>query len=329
MRIGLRRREFIAGLGGAAVWPVAAYAQQRSVLPVIGSLLSSGTQDEIPVPFRKGLSDMGYVEGRNVIIEHRWTDQPDRLPALAAELVERRVTLIFAQTLTAAAAAKAATTTIPIVFTGGGDPVRSGIVASLNRPGGNLTGVTSLVIELGPKRLEFLREVVPQAALIGILSNPRVLSDVVSMSDLQAAARSVRQEIVILNARTAEEIDAAFATAAARRVGALLVDTSISNIFSNRRDQIVALAERYAIPAIYSNRDFVSAGGLMSYSADNFDMPHQAGIYVGRILKGEKTADLPVQQATKTELIINLKTAKVLGLDIPLKLRAFANEVIE
>ena len=285
--------------------------------------------DVDPFPFRKGLSDMGYVEGRNVIIEHRWTDQPDRLPALAAELVERRVTVILARTLTAAAAAKAATATIPIVFTGGGDPVRGGLVASLNRPGGNLTGVTILSIELGPKRLELLREAVPQAALIGILSNPWALSNVVSMSDIQAAARSVGQEIVILNIRTGEEIDAAFATAAARHVGALLVDTSISQLFSNRRDQIVALADRYTIPAVYTNRGFVSAGGLMSYSADNFDMPHQAGIYVGRILKGEKPADLPVMQPTRFEFVLNLKTAKVLGLDIPLKLRAFANEVIE
>jgi len=284
--------------------------------------------DVDPFPFRKGLSDMGYVEGRNVIIEYRATDQVDRLPALAAELVERRVTVIYAPQLTAAAAAKAATATIPIVFTGGGDPVRSGLVASLNRPGGNLTGVTRLLIELGPKRLELLREVVPQAALIGILSNPRALSNVVSMSDLQAAARSVGQEIVILKVRTVEDIDAAFATAAARRVGGLLVDTSIG-FYSNRRDQIVALAERYAIPAIYSAREFVSAGGLMSYTADNFDMPHQAGVYVGRILKGEKPADLPVMQPTRFEFVLNLKTAKVLGLDIPLKLRAFATEVIE
>jgi putative ABC transport system substrate-binding protein len=325
----MKRREFIAGLGSAAAWPVVTYAQQRSALPVIGILRTSGTQlGDIPSPFRKGLSDMGYVEGRNVIIEDRWTDQVDRLPALAAELVARRVTVILAQTLTAAAAAKAATTTIPIVFTGGGDPVRSGLVASLNRPGGNLTGVTSLLIELRPKRLEMLREVVPQAALIGILSNPRVLSNVVSMSNLQAAARSVGQEIVILNAPTAEEIDAAFATAAARRVGALLVDTSIGTFLGRVRDQVVALAERYAIPAIYDGRVWVSAGGLMS-GADNFDMPHQAGIYLGRILKGEKPADLPVVQATKFEFVLNLKTAKVLGLDIPLKLRAFATEVIE
>jgi putative ABC transport system substrate-binding protein len=300
----------------------------RCPLPVIGILRNSVTQLNEMLPFRKGLSDMGYVEGRNVIFEYRVTDQVDRLPALAAELVARRVTVILAQTLTAAAAAKAATATIPIVFQGGGDPVRSGLVASLNRPGGNLTGVTLLLIELGPKRLELLREVVPQAALIGILSNPRALSYVVSMSDLQAAARSVGQEIVILNARTVEEIDPAFTTAAARRIGALLVDTSIGgNLY--RRDQIVALAERYAIPAIYSERAYVPAGGLMSYSADNFDMPHQAGIYVGRILKGEKPADLPVMQPTRFEFVLNLKTAKVLGLDIPLKLRAFATEVIE
>jgi putative ABC transport system substrate-binding protein len=283
--------------------------------------------DVNPFPFRKGLSDMGYVEGRNVIIEYRVTDQVDRLPALAAELVERRVTVIYAPQLTAAAAAKAATATIPIVFTGGGDPVRGGLVASLNRPGGNLTGVTVRSIELGPKRLELLREVVPQAALIGILSNPSGLSVVGSTSDIQAAARSVGQEIVILNVRTGEEIDAAFATAAARRVGALLVD--ISPAYNNRRDQIVALAERYAIPAIYPNRGFVSAGGLMSYSARASDMLYQAGIYVGRILKGEKPGDLPVVQSTTFEFVIDLKTAKALGLTIPETLLATADEVIQ
>ena len=330
----MKRRTFIAGLGSTAAWPMVARAQQ-SAMPVVGnlswgpSLRDTSFLDVNPFPFRKGLSDMGYVEGRNVIIEYRVTDQVDRLPALAAELVERRVTVIYAPQLTAAAAAKDATATIPIVFTGGGDPVRSGLVASLNRPGGNLTGVTRLLIELGPTRLELLREVVPQAALIGMLSNPRALSNVVSMSDLQAAARSVGQEIVILKVRTVEDIDAAFATAAARRVGALLVDTSIGTFLGNVRDQVVALAERYAIPAIYDGREFASAGGLMSYSTDNFDMPHQAGIYVGRILKGEKPADLPVMQPSRFEFVLNLKTAKVLGLDIPLKLRAFANEVIE
>jgi putative ABC transport system substrate-binding protein len=326
----MRRREFITLLGGAAGWPVAAYAQQRSALPVIGRLFSSDTQlDELPSAFRKGLSDMGYVEGRNVIIEYRVTDQVDRLAAFAAELVERRVTVILALTLTAAAAAKAATATIPIVFTGGNDPVRSGLVASLNRPGGNLTGATNLSIELEPKRLELLREVVPQAALMGILSNPRAFINARSMSDLQAAARSVGQEIVILNARTVEEIDAAFATAAARRVGALLVDNSFTQLFSNRRDQIVALAERYAIPAIYAGRGFVSAGGLMSYGPTNFEMPHQAGIYVGHILKGEKPADLPVMQPTRFTFVLNLKTAKALGLDVPTATLLRADEVIE
>ena len=270
---------------------------------------------------------MGYVEGRNVIIEYRVTDQVDRLLALAAELVERRVTVIYAPQLTAAAAAKDATATIPIVFTGGGDPVRGGLVASLNRPGGNLTGVTVRSIELGPKRLELLREVVPQAALIGILMNPRVFSNVVSLPDLQAAARNAGQEIVILNARTVEEIDPAFAIAAARRVGALLVD--ISPAYSNRRDQIVALAQRYAIPAIYENPGSVSAGGLMSYGGRQSDIAYQAGIYVGRILKGEKPGDLPVVQATTFELVINLKTAKTLGLTIPETLLATADEVIQ
>jgi putative ABC transport system substrate-binding protein len=328
----MKRRQFIAGLGSAVAWPVVAQAQQPA-MPVIGnlswgpSLRDTSFLDVNPFPFRKGLSDMGYEEGRNVIIEYRVTDQVDRLPALAAELVERRVTVIYAPTLTAAAAAKAATATIPIVFTGGGDPVRGGLVASLNRPGGNLTGVTVRSIELGPKRLELLREVVPQAALIGILSNPSGLSVVGSMSDIQAAARSVGQEIVILNVRTGEEIDAAFATAAARRVGALLVD--ISPAYSNRRDQIVALAERYAIPAIYENRGSVSAGGLMSYGARQSDVVYQTGMYVGRILKGDKPADLPVVQSTKLELVINLKTAKALGLTIPETLLATADEVIQ
>ena len=320
----MKRRTFIAGLGSAAASPLVARAQQRAV-PVIGIFGSFS----LPFPVREGLNDMGYVVGHNVIIEYRATSQIDRLPALAAELVERRVTVIFTPSLTGAAAAKAATATIPIVFVGSGDPVRSGLVANLNRPGGNLTGATDLNVELGPKRLQLLRAVVPQAALIGILMNPTVFSNVVSLPDLQAAARNAGQEIVILNARTVEEIDPAFAIAAARRVGALLVDPSISASFGNRRDKIVALAERHAIPACYPTRAEAVAGGLMSYSPTNFDLLRQAGVYIGRILKGEKPADLPVVQPTKFNLIINLKTAKALGLTIPETLLATADEVIQ
>jgi len=324
----MRRREFIAlASGAAAAWPLAARAQQAA-MPVIGYLTNgAGLKANNVAAFRKGLSEMGFVEGRNVSFDIRGTEQYDQFPALALELVNRRVAAIFAFSLTAAAAAKAATATIPIVFSGAGDPVRVDLVTSLNRPGGNITGMTSLGVELGPKRLELMRELVPRAGVIGVLTNPTGITSLGNMTDLQAAARSVGQEVIILNASTVDEIDAAFATAAGRRSGGLLID--VSGFFINRRDQIVALAARHAIPANYSIRDFVEVGGLISYGHDLSESNHQAGVYVGRILKGEKPADLPVLQPTKFELVINLKTARALRLEIPAKLLALTDEVIE
>jgi putative ABC transport system substrate-binding protein len=325
----MRRREFITLLGGAAVaWPLAAGAQQPA-MPVIGWLQGGADQPtpKVRAAFIKGLNEVGYVEGRNVRIELRGTEQYNQVVALATELVRRRVTVIYAVGTSAAQAAKSATATIPIVFTGAGDPVRLGLVTSLSRPGGNVTGMTSMGGELGAKRLELLRELIPQAIRIGILTNPTSVIREDNVANLQAAARSVGQEIIVLNANTAAEIDKAFATAAEGHMDALLVD-SFTITFS-RRDQFIALAARYAIPASYSNPEIVAAGGLMSYGPDISEYRRQSGIYVGRILKGEKPADLPVQQPTKYELAINLKTAKALGLDIPATIYARADEVIE
>ena len=323
----LKRREFITLVGAAAAGPIVARAQQ-SAMPVIGFLTNSaGLQAYNFAAFRKGLIEMGFVEGRNVSLDIRVTEQYDQFPALALELVNRRVAAIFAFSLTAASGAKAATATIPIVFSGAGDPVRVGLVTSLNRPGGNMTGVTNLGVELGSKRLELMRELVPQAGMIGVLTNPTGITSLGNMTDLQAAARSVGQEVIILNASTVGEIDAAFATAAERRFGGLLVD--VSGIFINRRDQIIALAARHAIPTTYSIRDFVEAGGLMSYGHDLSESNYQAGAYVGRILNGEKPANLPILQPAKFELVINLRTARTLRLEIPAKLLALADEVIE
>jgi len=329
MTAKMKRREFITLLGGAAAaWPLAARAQQPA-MPVVGYLTNgAGLNANNVKAFRKGLSEMGFVEGRrNVAFDTQATDQYGQFPALALELADRKVAAIFAFSLTAAAAAKAATATIPIVFSGAGDPVRVGLVASLNRPGGNVTGVTNLGVELGPKRLELMRELMPQAAVIGVVTNPTGITSLGNMTDLQAAARSVGQEIIVLNARTVDEIDATFAVAAERRFSGLLID--VSGFFIGRRDQIVALAARYAIPATYSTRDFVEAGGLMSYGHDISESNRQAGVYIGRILKGEKPADLPVLQPTKFEFVINLKTAKALGLTIPPRVLARADEVIE
>jgi putative tryptophan/tyrosine transport system substrate-binding protein len=323
----MRRREFITLLGVAAAWPLAARAQQPA-MPTIGYLTNgAGLNANNVGAFRKGLSEMGFVEGRNVAVDIRVTEQYDKFPALALELVDRRVAAIFAFSITAAAAAKAATATIPIVFLGAGDPVRVGLVTSLNRPGGNVTGMTSLGVELGPKRLELMRELVPQAAVIGILTNPTGITSLGNMTDVQAAARSVGQEIIILNASSVDEIDAAFTTAAERRFGGLLID--VSGFFIGRRDQIVALAARHAIPANYSSRDFVEVGGLMSYGQDFSESNRQAGVYVGRIVKGERPADLPVLQPAKFEFVINLRTAKALSLTVPPTLLARADEVIE
>jgi ABC-type uncharacterized transport system substrate-binding protein len=326
----MQRRSFLTLLGSAAaVWPLAASGQQRPAMPVIGYLGDLAASTEIPASFRNGLAEMGYVEGRNVAIEVRSTTQNDRLPALAAELVQRGVTVIFAaNNVSTALAAKAATATIPIVFANGADPVRLGLVASLARPGGNVTGVSMFVGLLVAKRLEILRELVSDATTIGFLTNPGNLISSGSTSDLLAAARSIGQRIIVLKASTVDEIDGAFATVAREGVKALLVD-AVGLLFANRIDQIVALAARYRIPTSYPNRGSVVAGGLMSYSDDRAESYRQAALYIGRILKGEKPADLPVLQPTKFDFVINLSTAKALGLEFPPSFHLRATEVVE
>jgi putative tryptophan/tyrosine transport system substrate-binding protein len=331
MTFCMGRREFVTLLGGAAaVWPIAARAQQPGI-PVIG-FLNAASLDlfaDIVHAFRLGLNEMGYVEGRNVAIEYRWAEnQYDRLPAVAAELVHRRVSVITTGSATLAAlAAKAATTTIPIVFTSGGDPVELGFVSSLNRPGGNLTGVSFLVNELGAKRLELLHELVPKAALIGFLANPTRPSSEVETKDTQQAAQRLGVQVHIVNASSEREIDAAFANFVQQRVNALLIGTD--PYYLTRRDQLVALAARLAVPTMYNLREYVVAGGLMSYGPSITDVYRQAGVYTAKILKGAKPAELPVVQPTKFELVINLKTAKVLGVTIPLIMQMTADEVIE
>ena len=287
----MRRREFIAGLGSAAAWPLAARAQQA--LPVIGFLNSGLLEESNFLFFRKGLQDMGYVEGSNVAFEHRGAQQNYQLAALAAELARRQVALIVAiGAANSALAAKAATATIPIVFLNGSDPVKLGLVASLNRPGGNMTGVSNYQGLLGAKRFELLRQLVPQATNIALLRNPTNLISVGDTEDLQNAARSVNQQLIVFNATNEEEIDAAFAAAAERRVGALIVNVD-GSLFSWRKEQIIALAAHYGIPASYSSRNFPARGGLMSYGSLQSDVYRQVGLYAGRILKGERTARLP------------------------------------
>jgi putative ABC transport system substrate-binding protein len=325
----MKRRELIALLGGAAAWPVAARAQQPA-MPVIGFLnnTSPDLYAERMRTFLQGLNEVGYVEGQNVVIEYRWSDgKNDRLPALAAELVGLPVSLIFAAPTASALAAKAATATIPIVFTGGADPVASGLVASLNRPGGNLTGVSNLSVELGPKQLELLHELIPTAIIIGLLVNPTNPNAETQVRDMRAAARALGQQIVVQDVTNEPNLEISFATLMQRGIGALLVLNDV--LFNTRPAQLVALAARHAIPAIYSYRNFTAAGGLMSYGT-NFTEPfHLAGMYAGRILKGAKPVDLPVQQATKIELVINLKTAKTLRLTFPITLLGRADEIIE
>jgi putative ABC transport system substrate-binding protein len=323
--LGIRRREFIAMLGGAAAWPLAAHAQQG--VPVVGSL-SIGSLLALDLDtLLKGMREQGYVEGRNFTFEHRSTEQYDRLPALAAELVARRVNVIFtASNNNAALAAKAATTTVPIVFTIGGDPVQLGLVAGLNRPGGNVTGVTFLTGELGPKRLELLHEVAPQATTLALLVNPTNPNELLHR-DMEEAARKMGLKLLVLRATTADEIDAAFATLVAERAGGLLLFGDA--FFATRRNQFIVLAARHAIPAVYFNAVFTHAGGLMSYSEERSESFRQAGNYIGRILKGQKPADLPVLQSTTFEFAINLRTAKALGIESPPSFHLRATEVIE
>jgi putative ABC transport system substrate-binding protein len=328
----MKRRKFIAGLGSAVAWPLAVRAQQPK-MPVIG-YISSGLAPttSIVVPgLTQGLSEMGYVEGRNVAFEFRGANNEyDQLLALATDLVHRKVAVIVAMgTANAAMAAKAATTTIPIVFANGSDPIRVGIVPSLSRPGGNITGVTFFISEVVAQRLQFLRELVPGAAggHIGFLTNPTNLLSEPDTSDMVAAAQRIGQQIRVLTASTVNEIDAAFAVAADQHLAALIVDGD--NLFNTQHDQMAALAARYRIPSTYPTRVFADAGGLLSYGDNRLKSVRQAGIYVGRILKGDKPSDLPVLQPAKFELSINLKTAKALGLAIPSNLVALADEVIE
>jgi putative tryptophan/tyrosine transport system substrate-binding protein len=326
----MKRRDFITLLGGAAAaWPLAARGQHAAI-PIVG-YLSAGSSDSLtayPAVFRRSLAEAGYVEGQNVQIEYRWAgDQPDRLLALATELVSRKVTVLYAVSNAAAYAAKAATLTIPIVFLSGGDPVEIGLVASLNRPEGNATGVTLFLNELAAKRLELLREALPSVAVIAFMVHPTNPRAKVNTSELQAAAQAARQNILIVNVSHESEFDAAFATLTQRGAGAILVDGDI--LFSSQRDRLVQLAERHHLPASYQVRESAVAGGLMSYGPSLPDAHRQAGVYVGRILKGEKPSDLPVLRPTKFELVINLKTAKALGLDVPLHLQQLADEVIE
>jgi ABC-type uncharacterized transport system substrate-binding protein len=326
----MRRREFITLLGGAAGWPIAARAQQPA-MPVIGFLGSGAPQSDAyrVAAVRQGLMEAGYVEGRNVAFETRWAeDEYERLPPLAAELVRREVAVIVAiGGNNSAVAAKSATATIPIVFEIGGDPIGLGLVASLNRPGGNITGVTFLVGTLIAKQFEILHETVPKTALVGFLVNPTNADAETKTKDALAAAKSVGQKLLVVPAHTDSELEAAFVTLVQQRAGALVVGAE--SFFSGRLAKLVELAARQKVPAIYYRREFAAAGGLMSYGTNFTAALRIVGLYAGRILKGEKPADLPVQQSTKVELVINLKTAKALGLDIPQTLLGRADEVIE
>jgi putative tryptophan/tyrosine transport system substrate-binding protein len=326
----MQRREFIALLGGAAASPPFATRAQQSAVPVIG-FLSSASSDgygHLAAAFRQGLGEAGFVDGQNATIEYRWADdRRDRLPALADDLVRRSVAVIVASGNPAAPVAKAATTTIPIVFAIGNDPVELGLVASINRPGGNLTGVTYFGGQLESKRLELLRELVPNPAAIAFLVNPKNPNAASNTKEIETAGSAIGQRIEIVNAASAGDFDAAFATMVERKVEAVIF--SGDPLFTSARDQLVAMATKHRLPAIYQWREFVTAGGLLSYGTSQTASYYQAGIYAGRILKGSKPADLPVQQPTKFELVINLKTARALGLIVPPTLLATADEVIE
>jgi putative ABC transport system substrate-binding protein len=326
----MKRREFITLLGGAviAVRPFAASAQQT--LPMVGFVNSGSAQTQalVAAAYRKGLEEVGFAEGKNVLIESRWADgQYDRLPELIADLIKRKVTVIMAGGPPAAQAAKTATSSIPVVFTSGDDPVQIGVVTSINHPGGNVTGVHVLFTELESKKLSLLREVVPKAGVVAALVNQTRPIANSQTAELEAAAKKFGQRIQIFHAASEQEIEPAFASMAQAKVDALLV--AADAFFNARREQIVLLASRHAIPAIYEQRSFAAAGGLMSYGTNLADSYRQAGVYTGRILKGEKPGDMPVVQASKFELVINLKTAKALGLEVPLHLQQIADEVIE
>jgi putative ABC transport system substrate-binding protein len=325
----MRRRAFIALIGGAAAaWPLTARAQQPA-MPVIGFVRSTSSADSahLVAAFRQGLKEAGFIEGQNCAIEYRWADnQFDRLRALVADLLRLPVAVIVGN-FNAALAAKAATTTVPIVFASGGDPVGDGLVASLNRPGGNVTGINFLGGELGAKRLELLRQLVPKAATIAVLVNPDRADTEADRRDVLAAARAIGQQLVVLDVGSDQNIEPAFGTIVQRGAGALYVG---AGAFTNsHRERFVALAARHALPTIYSQREAVEAGGLMSYGTNIPDAYRHAGVYAARILKGEKPADLPVMRSTRFELMLNLKTAKTLGLEIPPTLLALADEVIE
>jgi putative ABC transport system substrate-binding protein len=324
----VRRREFIGLLGAAATWPVAARAQQPA-MPVVGMLMSGAPGLPFIDGFLRGLKEVGYTDTQNVAIEYRWAqDHRDRLPTLAADLVRREVNVIFASGPPAARAAKAATVTIPIVFTSAEDPVKIGLVSSLNRPGGNVTGMSLIYVELGAKRLELLRALVPKSEVSAILVNPTSSTEgQEQLKALPEAAHALGQQLIVVDASTEGDFEKAFADLVQHRVGALIVASDL--LFFTRRDQLVALAARNAIPTIYFERNFVTTGGLMSYGPNTNDMYRQAGAYVGRIIRGEKPADLPVIQPTKFELVINLKTAKSLGITVPQTLLVAADEVIE
>jgi putative ABC transport system substrate-binding protein len=325
----MKRRKFIALLGGAAAWPLAARAQQRPAMPVVG-FLNAGSADgwePMLAGFHQGLKEMGYVAGQNVAVEYHWMEgRFDRAPAMVAELIRRQVAVIFANT-PGNLAAKAATTAIPIVFATGGDPVQMGLVASLSRPGGNVTGVTQMNAEVSPKRLGLAHELVPTATTVAILVNPASPIAEPQVTALQAAARTLGLQLHVLHASTERDFDTVFATLAQQRAGPLVI--SADSFFNSRSKLLGELTLRHAVPAIYEDRAFAAAGGLMTYGGRTPDMYRIAGAYTGRILKGERPADLPVQQGTRVELIINVKTAKVLGLSIPLPLLARADEVIE
>jgi ABC-type uncharacterized transport system substrate-binding protein len=325
----MKRREFTTLLGGAAAWPLTARAQ-LSAMPVIGyfSGRSSDSETQFAAAFRQGLEESGYVEGHNVAIEFRFSNgQDDRLPALAADLVRRDVAVLVATDTPSALAAKQASTTIPIVFGTGADPVQLGLVESFNRPNGNATGVSVFVTQLAPKRLQLLREVVPDAKLIVFVVNPNTASGPPQIREMQSAAETMGQQILVLRASTERELDEVFATIVERKAAGIVYSASV--FFQVVQEQLVRLAARHAVPAIYEWPEFVKAGGLMSYSSNRSESARRIGNYAARILKGAKPADLPVFQSTKFDLVINMKTAKSLGLEIPDKLLALADEVIE